>query len=302
VVLFGRRVFWASALWVLSSVVLIVPQAFSQTDEIPPWQRCSPSSGTEPGEQCTSEGRLTGRALSDAYTLRGMSQLFPLLYGSSSSSDDPEHIQQERNRRALNLLLVGSDFNQAIEIDPSNLRARVCRGITSLAQGDISPAIASLSEAIRLAPKDYEVLIARARAYAMKQTFQRAIDDLNRAIEIDPMKASAFVFRGDVYQALGRPHLAYADYSTAVKLEPDVADWVKRRDGAAKFVGRRIRTKMASRYVRDVFRAGLARATDSQAVSKVSDTVKRWENGEVSLQEAMQAFDGGNPRCVLAYP
>jgi tetratricopeptide (TPR) repeat protein len=136
----------------------------------------------------------------------------------------------------------------------------------------------------------------------MKQTFQRAIDDLNRAIEIDPMKASAFVFRGDVFQALGRPNLAYSDYNTAVKLEPDVADWVKRRDGAAKFVGRRVRTKMASRYLRDVFRAGLARATDSQAASKVSDTVKRWENGEVSLQEAMQAFDGGNPRCVLAYP
>jgi tetratricopeptide (TPR) repeat protein len=298
VVLFGRF-FLAQTLCVLSALCLGVPGGVAQTAHVAPWERCmAPSEGDD---QCTSEGRLIGRALSDAYTLHGISGFRLLLSNSPVSVNDRSLLQQEGNRRALSLLLLSADFGQAIDLDPNNQPARVCRGMIELAQGTPDPAIIDFTEALRTAPSDYDLLIARARAYAGKQYFRRTLVDLNRAIEIDPMRASAFGFRGDVYRFLGWPGRAYADYANAVKREPDLAAWVERRDAVQRLLGRRGKGRRSAPagelFATSVF-ANFARGHDEPAVR---DTLERWEAGDVSLQEARLLFEGATPRCVLNY-
>jgi hypothetical protein len=102
VVLVRRRILWATALWVSLSLDLFISKALAQTDEIPPWQRCSPSLGTDQNV-CTGEGRLTGLILSEAYTLMGISELLAMRreeLGSPDPSISPDHRRSENNRRA----------------------------------------------------------------------------------------------------------------------------------------------------------------------------------------------------------
>jgi tetratricopeptide (TPR) repeat protein len=293
VVLFRRRSLWATALCVLSSLVLIVPQAFSQTEEIPPWRRCAPASGTEAGEQCKGEGGLSGRALSDAYILIGASRI-PSVEAELNSADSQD------DRWALHLLL-SAYFQQAIDADLTNVRARVCRGLMFLALPSADSAVAEFSKALRMEPKDYGVLIARAKAYTMKKQFRRALDDLNRAIELNPMKASAFGFRGDMFRLLGWPGRAYADYNNAAKREPDVTVWVERRDAAARLLGQRGKARRGAPAADAVPTNVTVNFVLGQDKQEARDTLKRWESGEVSLQEARQLFEGNTPRCVLHY-
>ena len=291
--LFGRSV-WAAALWVLASLVVVVTPVFSQTDEIPPRQRCSAASGTEAGEQCTrSERRLSGKALSNAYTMAGISDLVLMDFKLRA---DPQS-----NLSKTIFGLWARNFQLAIDVDPSNQRARVCRGLLYLARMQSDPAIADFSEALHMEPKDYDLLIARAKAYTLKQYLRRALDDLNRAIEVDPMKAAAFGFRGDVFRLVGWPGRAYADYNNAVKREPDVAVWVERRNAAAKLLGRRGKARQTTSAASGFPTTVIANFVPGQNELGVSDTLKRWEAGEVSLQEARQLFERATPRCILHY-
>jgi hypothetical protein len=122
VVLVRRRILWATALWVSLSLDLFISKALAQTDEIPPWQRCSPSLGTDQNV-CTGEGRLTGLILSEAYTLMGISELLAMRreeLGSPDPSISPDHRRSENNRRAahnaLQLASAASFFVRATRI------------------------------------------------------------------------------------------------------------------------------------------------------------------------------------------
>jgi tetratricopeptide (TPR) repeat protein len=294
VVLFGRRIFWATALWVSLSLVFFIPRALAQTGGPPLWQRCPTTSAAEAREQCEGEGRLTGRALSDGYILIGISGILPV--EAELNNPDPQNHQRVRN-----LLLSAADFQAAIEADRTNQRALVCRGIMFLALLSADLAIADFSDALRIEPKDYEVLIARARAYAGKHYFRRSLDDLNRAIEIDPMNASAFGFRGDVFRFLGWPGRAYADYNNAAKREPDVKQWVERRDAPAKLLGRRGKARREASATNLFPTTVTVNFAHGQTETEVRDALKRWEDGEVGLQEARQLFEGAMPRCAFHY-
>jgi hypothetical protein len=71
----------------------LIPVASAQTDEIPPWQHCS--AGTEPSGQCSDEGRLAKKALSDAYMLMGISTMLQLR--AAFNNGDPPNDRQRQS-------------------------------------------------------------------------------------------------------------------------------------------------------------------------------------------------------------
>lgn len=267
---------------ILLGLLFLLP-AFSmclaQTETVPNWQKCGGDSSIDAGADCTAAGRLAGRALSDAYTLHGVRQIF---------LNSPE---DNRDRWALSSALSAPDFEEAIGVAPENSWAWMCRGMARRLRNDLDGTIDDLTEALRLDPGYEEALTGRGEAYTARHQYDRALSDFESALKINPGKASVFALRGDIFLALRSVSRASADYNSAIKLQPDDPEWYERRARALRTrgPGRGARADMRIaaflRGRRNISMEWLHRDAIREATRQDLD---RWEAGELSLKQVTE--------------
>jgi tetratricopeptide (TPR) repeat protein len=85
-----------------------------------------------------------------------------------------------------------ADFNHAIRLDPTNVRAFSDRGDAWQDKKLYDKALADFNEAIRLEPGYAGTFRDRGRAWLDKKDYGRAIADYNEAIRLEPKDARAF--------------------------------------------------------------------------------------------------------------
>ena len=118
-----------------------------------------------------------------------------------------------------------SDYDQVIQLDPTNARVLINRGILlARDKHDYVRAIADLDKALALAPNDEDALMARGEAYGDSGDTARALADLDRAIQLAPDRANAYLLRGIVSGRRGDQVSALADYDKAATLDPGNAE------------------------------------------------------------------------------
>ena len=90
-------------------------------------------------------------------------------------------------------------------------------GTQFLKTGDMSQAIAALTQAIEIDPKYASAYMKRGLAYYRLSQYDTAIADYNQALALKRYFADAYASRGDAYRALGNVSRAVADYTASLK-------------------------------------------------------------------------------------
>jgi tetratricopeptide (TPR) repeat protein len=153
-------------------------------------------------------------------------------------------------------------FSLCIQLDPSNVRAFLNRGISYECINNIKAAFADYGKVIELLPEDGKAYYIRgmllwrlgdamaindlgksaelgykpARDFLSKRASQKspqentdqslkeeAIRVITESIQLDPSNASAYLNRGMAYDRINHMQQAIADYTKAIELAPDYA-------------------------------------------------------------------------------
>jgi tetratricopeptide (TPR) repeat protein len=109
-------------------------------------------------------------------------------------------------------------FSQAITLDPSHADSYHVRGKVYFALGNLEQAILDFDQAIALKPNSAGIYHDRGWAYYEDDNPQQAIQDFTKAIELDPSYVDAYRNRGVVYVNSGRPEQAIRDFTKAIEL------------------------------------------------------------------------------------
>ena len=92
-----------------------------------------------------------------------------------------------------------SDFNKALEIDPTSAMAYHHRGVLYTFKGQYDQAFSDFSKALEINPRFASAYSSRGRAYMAKGQYDQAISDYTKALEINPNLAVAYYNRGRSY-------------------------------------------------------------------------------------------------------
>jgi Flp pilus assembly protein TadD len=117
-----------------------------------------------------------------------------------------------------------AEVTEAIKLKPDYAEAYYNRGVARELSGETSLALADYSKAIELQPATVPALNNRGKLYARLGKYAEANADLTKAIEAAPDDPDSYVNRGNVLVLLGRFDEAIGDYSGAIKLAPNDPD------------------------------------------------------------------------------
>ena len=121
------------------------------------------------------------------------------------------------------------EYTKAIELNPTEVRFYVDRGLVYRTAGKIPEAMADFTKAIELGPKNELGYLERGRTELGQNQFDTALADLTKAIELNPNDMVAFERRGSVYHSLRKWDEAIADYTVAITKDPTNAMALRKR-------------------------------------------------------------------------
>ena len=188
-----------------------------------------------------------------------------------------------------------SDLTRAIELDATNWRALLIRGVVRGEAQRYPEAIADFDAALTLNPKARHAWFNRAEIRAAMGEYVWAADDYNKAIQLSPRDAQAYTGRGHAFFQLERYQQAMADYQKAVLLTEGsplslvhrgdlcvrVRLWEKARDDYQLAVARESQSGIPLRRL-----ATLLASCPDQAIQ---DRQKAVEMAEMALQREPDA-------------
>lgn len=120
-------------------------------------------------------------------------------------------------------------FQQALDIDPTNPIAYFGRGIYNAKGGRYDEAIADFSQGLKLDPFYSVAFMLRGQVHGEKQDWDSAMSDLDRAIALQPNMAHAFYNRGQLWYRQENWVKAIFDLDQAVRFNPTESLYVKLR-------------------------------------------------------------------------
>jgi tetratricopeptide (TPR) repeat protein len=112
------------------------------------------------------------------------------------------------------------EADKALELDPSDAKARYFRATANGLIGRYGEAIKDATEGLAAAPGHVPLLDARAWSYNRVGRLQDAIADANRALELDPKDAFAFANRAYSHEQRGDHESMLKDLKSAAGLNP----------------------------------------------------------------------------------
>jgi tetratricopeptide (TPR) repeat protein len=117
-----------------------------------------------------------------------------------------------------------SEYNKALKINSKLAAAYFNRGFVYDKKGEYDKAIADYNMAIKINPKLADAYHNRGVIYFWKGQFDQAISDYTKAIEINPRKAESYHSRGLAYSRKGQFDQAISDYTKAIEINPRYAE------------------------------------------------------------------------------
>jgi Tfp pilus assembly protein PilF len=117
-----------------------------------------------------------------------------------------------------------SDYDHAIELNPSLSAAYYNRGLLSFHAGDYDTALADYDAALVISPTNSRYLNNRGLLHYFAGRMEQALADYDAALAADPDYALAYNNRGYLYYEEGDLDQALTDTSKAIELDPDLAD------------------------------------------------------------------------------
>ena len=149
------------------------------------------------------------------------------------------------SHRAVTKVVLGqslsavADFEKAIQLDPSNAHAFYSWGVAKYTLNQYTSAIKDFNKAIRLDPDYAEAYHFRGSAKQKLSQYVSAIGDFDEAIHLNPGYAESYNHRGTVNLALKRPKSAMRDFDKAIELNPDYTEaYVGQRLAKLAFIER----------------------------------------------------------------
>lgn len=124
-----------------------------------------------------------------------------------------------RNQKQYAQAIAMAD--EAIRIDPENVRARWFRALCWYFLDEYDKTIADLDVGIQLDPTSEGMFDNRAQAYAGKGDHEQAIVDYTEAIRLKPDFAEAYSGRATSWKLKKEFDRAIGDFSEAIRLEPN---------------------------------------------------------------------------------
>jgi tetratricopeptide (TPR) repeat protein len=115
------------------------------------------------------------------------------------------------------------ELDWAVQVDPDDGDARLCRGVVRTKLGDYPGAIADLNHLLRQDPNRAEGYRNRAKARLALGDRAGAMADLDRAAAAGDQDPLLHVARGEVLQASGQYVEAIAAYGKAIEADPACA-------------------------------------------------------------------------------
>lgn len=115
--------------------------------------------------------------------------------------------------------LAVETLNQALDLDPSNLRARYCRGLLGLHSGDAEPALADFEAVVDADPTDSDAVYFVGQCLMQLERAEEALEYYQRTIELDPYLRSAYYRAFQTLQRMGLRDEAMATLETFRELE-----------------------------------------------------------------------------------
>jgi tetratricopeptide (TPR) repeat protein len=115
-------------------------------------------------------------------------------------------------------------FGEALRLAPSP-QAYGLRGRAYAEHGDDSQAWSDFDRAIELDPTQAEAFAARSWLRAMRGEYEQGFADVNEAIRLDPKRAEAYVTRAALFRYTARKELSDADDRSAKRIDPTALEF-----------------------------------------------------------------------------
>ena len=116
-----------------------------------------------------------------------------------------------------------ADFSRVIELQAGYGNAWFNRAEIHYELGKLTEAIRDYSSAIRVNPRDAGAYTSRGHAYFRRRRFRESLTDYDRAVRLEPANAESYTNRGDAYQSLGIWERAASDFRRATELDSQSA-------------------------------------------------------------------------------
>mgnify|MGYP001580727208 CR=1 FL=1 len=176
-----------------------------------------PSAAAESALLCLEKGDLEGATQHiDAASIRGEGAIVSYVRGNIAANQG-------------HLKTAQSHFNEAIEMDPTHVRARLNRTSIHMASGNAQGALDDANILLELAPGLALAKLRRAEANMMLSNWDEAKGDLEQIVEAAPHHHHALTQLAACYISMERPEKAEVPLNEALRLAPDHTDaWHQR--------------------------------------------------------------------------
>jgi len=168
-----------------------------------------PSAAAESALLCLDKGDLEGATQHiDAASIRGEGAIVSYVRGNIAANQG--HLKSAQ-----------SHYDEAINIDPTHVRARLNRASIHMASGKAQGALDDANVLLELAPGLALAKIRRAEANMMLTNWDSAKADLEQIVEDAPHHHHALTQLASCYMSMDRPEKAEAPLNEALRLAPD---------------------------------------------------------------------------------
>lgn len=118
-----------------------------------------------------------------------------------------------------------SDFDRAIELNPSRAEFFLARGARFHSRGKYKQAVEDFTRAIRIEPDGAASYFARGRSYHYLDEDAHAVADFDQAVRLAPDEVYNYVARGESFYAMSDYQAAISDFGLALRLNPRAAHY-----------------------------------------------------------------------------
>ena len=128
-----------------------------------------------------------------------------------------------------------ANFEHALQLDPTNARAYIGRGLVKHQGGDLDGALADFQKAAAIAPRNAMAHNNVGKVYLERGELDKALSELDRSIELNANHELAFANRGHVKMRKNDLAGASADFNRALQIDPKQV-WALEGRGALELI------------------------------------------------------------------
>ncbi|HEX5105116.1 MAG TPA: protein kinase, partial [Pirellulaceae bacterium] len=206
------------------------------------------------------------------------------IYGNLTANDQQVLIWEfcERGRKLAtmgNHRQAERTYAQAIDLEPTNERARSLRRSTFFAMGDWDKVVVDSSQLIELNPNEAGNWNWRGVAHSRQGQKETALADYSRAIQLNPLEPIFWKNRGTCYSELGEHDKAITDYSKALELSSEDASTLNRRALAYDKLGQNEQAQADWKAALELLKKSLAKQPGDDSADWFALAIVHWRLG-----------------------